>query len=64
MVLLYLASAGPVAGLYAHKHISGRTYGLLCDTVYFPLAWLEFHSDVYEHPVGEAYVRYLQWFEK
>jgi hypothetical protein len=63
VVVLYLASFGPVAGLAAHGRISGRTHTFLCDTVYLPLCWAEFNTSIYEHAVGAAYVRYVEWFE-
>lgn len=63
MFVLYLASLGPVAWLYGHKHISGRTYDTIWKTVYFPLAWLEYESDFFDQPIGEAYTRYVDWFE-
>jgi hypothetical protein len=60
--VLYVASLGPVVGLYEHGIISGSTFNDIVWTAYFPLACLE-ETDFFDTPPGSAYMWYLSLFE-
>lgn len=63
MVVFYFASLGPVTWLYRHNHIPEGTYDFICHTAYFPVTWIDSNTDFfYEHPVGEAYILYVDCF--
>jgi hypothetical protein len=63
MVLLYLASLGPVTWLATNGAITVRTYDRMFQTVYFPVDWVRNNSRfLWDHPVGRAYVNYVDWW--
>ena len=63
-VVFYLASFGPVWGLWANDRISGHTYQFLCDTVYFPIYSINDNTEFFhDNPIGRAYMSYVDWFE-
>jgi hypothetical protein len=63
MVVVYLGSYGPVVGLLVHQWISADTFEVLCNTVYFPIFWIDCATDFFhENPVGQAYARYVDWW--
>lgn len=62
--VLYVASLGPLVGLYADGIISGSTFNDIAWTAYLPLACLEQETDFFETPPGSAYMWYLSLFER
>jgi hypothetical protein len=57
VVVLYVGSFGPVA-----RFTSDETCEFLCDTVYFPITWIEENTDITRTRVGQACVRYVEWW--
>ncbi len=57
----YLASVGPLYGLHDRGMLDTSTYETIFETVYFPLMYVVSHSEFFEeHPVGLAYVWYVE----
>jgi hypothetical protein len=64
VVLLYLASVGPVVGISERGWVSDAVYDTLFDTVYFPLSWIDDNTEFFkEHPVGKPYSDYVYLWE-
>jgi hypothetical protein len=57
---LYLASFGPIVGMYNRRWISGNEFDSLFHTAYFPLAYMHDNTSFFdEHRVGKAYAWYV-----
>ena len=63
LIVLYVASLGPVVALWDSGYISDAVFDRLFDTVCFPLSALDEITDFSnENPIGMVYSRYVEWW--
>ena len=61
--MLYLASIGPMYGLYARGYISQSAWNSIGATVYRPIVYLAVDSPLAESEAVEAHVAYVHLFD-
>ncbi len=63
LVVLYLASPGPLVGLVSRGVISEAACAAVARIVYAPLNMIGQKTSFFaEHPVGRAYLAYIEWW--
>ncbi len=63
LVVLSLASSGPVAGLASRGVISPEAWDAVAPIAYAPLVWISEHTSFFEdHSIGRAYMAYIEWW--
>ncbi len=64
-LVLYLASPGPLVALASRGIISQNTFEAIFASVYAPLDFIDAKTSFFRnHPVGLAYVAYLELFDQ
>jgi hypothetical protein len=62
LAILYPLSAGPASWFFQHGHFPSSAM-VAADWFYGPIDWVSLNSRFFDdNPIGQAYARYIEWW--